>query len=834
MTEAALDEMVDGAGGLRAHWRGVLASFGALGAGGLEERARRLERASEEEGLAAFRPAPSLAASPLPAAGGAESPECLCDPLPLPIPSGEFAALEAGLAQRASLLEAVLADLYGPQRALAAAGVPAAAVFANPGFLRPCSGMAAPLHLYAADLVRGPDGAWRVLADRTGAAGGAGLAQTTRRLLARVMPEAFRSAVVRPLGPFFERWQEALRTLAPAAPPGAVSLRARSAPPSVALLTPGVAAPHWGEHMALAHALGCPLVEGGDLTARGGAVFLKTLGGLQRVDVLLRRLEGRMLDPLELESASLLGVPGLLDALRQGGVALANPPGAEALEAPGLTAFLPRLCLCLLGEELRLAAVPMRWLGTSPEVPEGWRLRPVAEAAVPPRDPAALPPAEAAALRAQVAAAPHEWVATGPVRPSVAPCLVGGALVPRPIVLRMFLVRDASGWQALPGGLARVPGHGRDVAALAKDVWVLSDEAPEALAVTPPPAPRLTLRRTPGDLPSRVADDMFWLGRSIERLDRAARLSRLALGRLVRLDRLPAHEVARLAVLGRCLAEAGVVQAEAVGTAGLAEALFAATGAQAPVGRMLADTGRLANAVRDRLTGEMYGTLLGGLRGVRAELATAGRSFDGLAHGMMALGRFAALAAGVAGENMVRGGGWRFLELGRRVERAIAITGEVGIALGVPPARIEAELRLVLELCDSALTYRSRYFDTLQPAPVLDLVLADPGNPRGLAFQLQQMRAQLAAQEGGSRLAAQADALQEEAVGIVAAVLAAADQSAAASAGAGRITALVGGLEDLAEQIARRFFALLPSVQTLSWQAAPSETLPGAARTQAP
>lgn len=826
MTEAALDEMVDGAGGLRAHWRGVLASFGALGAGGLEERARRLERASEDEGLAGFWPAPSLVASVPSASGRSESPERRCDPLPLPIPAGEFAALEAGLAQRASLLEAILADLYGPQRVLAAAGVPAAAVFANPGFLRPCRGMAAPLHLYAADLVRGPDGTWRVLADRTGAAGGAGLAQTTRRLLARVMPEAFRSAAVRPLGPFFERWQEALRTLAPA------PLRPRGEPPSVALLTPGVAAPHWDEHMALAHALGCPLVEGGDLTARGGAVFLKTLGGLQRVDVLLRRLEGRMLDPLELESASLLGVPGLLDALRQGGVALANPPGAEALEAPGLTVFLPRLCLRLLGEELRLGSVPMRWLGASPEVPAGWRLRPVAEAGAPPRDPAALPPAEAAALRAQVAAAPHEWVAMAPVRPSVAPCLVAGELAPRPIVLRMFLVRDASGWQALPGGLARVPGHG-DAAALAKDVWVLSDEARETQAPAPAPAPRLALRRTPGDLPSRVADNMFWLGRSIERLDRASRLSRLALERLVRLDRLPAHEAARLAVLGRCLAEAGVVQAEAGGTAGLAESLFAAVGAKAPVGRMLADTDRLANAVRDRLTGEMYGAILGSLRGVRAEFDAAGRSFDGLAHGMVALGRFAALAAGQAGENMVRGGGWRFLELGRRVERAIAVTGEVGIALQVPPARIEAELRLVLELCDSALTYRSRYFDTLQPAPVLDLVLADPGNPRGLAFQMQQMHAQLAAQEGGSGLAAEADALQAEAGGIVATVLADDDQAAAASAGAGRIIALVGGLESLAEQIARRFFALLPAVQTLGWQAAPSGTLPGTARTPA-
>lgn len=738
MSGAARDEMVDGAGGLRPHWRGLLASLGSLGADGLDERARRLARASEEEGLA----------------GGAFR----CDPLPLILPGDEFAALEDGLIQRARLFEALHADLYGPQEAVAAVAVPPATLFDSPGFLRACRFVPAPLHAYAADLRRGPDGAWRVSADRFGAseggAGGAGTARSCRRLLARVFPEAFRPLAIRPIEPFFEFWAACLRGLAPPS----------RTPSSIALLTPGAGAPNWFEHMALAHALGCPLVEGGDLTARGGAVFLKTLGGLQRVDVLLRRLEGRMLDPLELDPASRLGVPGLIDALRQGNVAIANPPGAEALEAPGLTDFLPALCRRLLGEAPLLASCDSL---------------------------------------------------TDPQDASVAPCVTAQGLVPHPVMLRLFLVRGAAGWQALPGGLARV--EAREGGTLLKDVWVLAGEHAAAGEPLSPPPPRLVLRRPSGDLPSRVADDMFWFGRIVERIDRAARLGRIALARLVRLDRLPAHELAQLGQIGRCLEAAGVV-AENGGTAhALASALFAAAAPRGRLVHLLDEAARLSGALRDRLSGEMSGAIRGTLRGVRADLAAAGQSFDGLAHALDALGRLAALVAGLASENMVRGGGWRFLELGRRLERAIAVAEEIGIALDVPAARIEAELRLVLELCGSALTYRARYFDALAPGAVLDLVLADPGNPRGLVFQFERMRHGLAALEGGREAADLAAGLGLRAALLATEVQEAADPAAAAAGHAGALAALAGETEDLAEHITRRFLALLPAVQTLGW-----------------
>ena len=374
--------MVDGAGGLRPHWRSVLGAYAAL-TDGLAARARRLDRAVAEEGVAAL----------LPSAGDPVSP-WRCDPLPLPLPAPEFVALAAGLDQRARLLEAVLADLFGPQRLLAEGLVPPALVFANPSFLRPCRdlGGGVRLHFYAADLIRAPDGAWTVTSDRTDGAAGLGLARENRRLLARVLPEPFRPVQVRPLRPFFELWQESLHRLAP---PGRGN-------PSVALLSEGATHPYWFEHMLLARELGAALVEPGDLTVRNGAMFLKTLRGLQPVDVLIRRLAGRLLDPLELDSGPLAGVPGLLDAARGGSVRIVNDPVAGLLEAPGFAALLPALAGRLLGEPLQL---------------------PNAAAGVP---------------------------------ASVAPWLVGEGLEPRPVVLRLYLVHDGEGWRTMPGGLARV------------------------------------------------------------------------------------------------------------------------------------------------------------------------------------------------------------------------------------------------------------------------------------------------------------------------------------------------------------------------------------------
>ncbi|EFH11220.1 hypothetical protein HMPREF0731_2559, partial [Pseudoroseomonas cervicalis ATCC 49957] len=341
--------MVDGRGQVRPHWRGVLAAFADLppehAGSGSAEAARRLDRAFEDEGISSL----------LPGAGRAAR-AWRCDPVPLVLPAAEFAELAEGLAQRARLLDAILADCYGPQRLLAERLLPPALVFANPAFLRPARSAAHPplqplLHAYAADLIRGPDGRWHLLADRTSRAAGIGHAQENRRMLGRVLPQLFRFQQVRPLRPFFDRWQDSLQRLAPSGRDNA----------AIALLTPGVHHPLWFEHVLLAGELSCALVEPGDLTVRGGALWLKTLKGLRPVDVLLRRVDGRSLDPLEFGGHG-PGVPGMMDAMRHGALRIVNAPGCGMVEAPALAPYLPALCRRLLGEALRLPALETHWL----------------------------------------------------------------------------------------------------------------------------------------------------------------------------------------------------------------------------------------------------------------------------------------------------------------------------------------------------------------------------------------------------------------------------------------------------------------------------------------
>lgn len=833
---AALDEMVDGRGGLRPQWRSVLGAFSAIGDGGLAERARRLERAFEEEGVTSVLPGAS-----------AEDNAWRCDPVPLPIPAAEFADLEAGLMQRARLLEAVLEDVYGPQETLARGLLPAAVVFANPGFLRPCrdvrsGGDAVPpraprLLFYAADLIRGPDAQWRVLADRTAGPAGIGYARENRRLLARVLPEAFRPVQVRQLRPFFDVWQDALRGLAP---PGRDN-------PTVALLTPGTSHPEWFEHMFLSRELSCALVEGGDLTVRGGIVYLKTLRGLQQVDVLVRRLDGRLIDPLELDAGSLMGAPGLLDATRAGNVRIVNDPGTGAVEAPVLAAFLPELCLHLLGERMLTSSVPTMWLGEERARDlvqhdlTRWLIRPALDGTVPAVSPSEMEPAERTALLRRIAARPFEWCASASIPPSVAPCLGPEGLRPRPVVLRVFLTFDGREWRVMQGGLARVIEDSGRLAgslprrALSKDVWVMTEDRTDIVGPPAARVPPLSIRRTSGNLPSRVADNLFWLGRYVDRLERAARLYRATVARLARGTALLPREISELETLADCIVEAGFVKREAaasVMTGGLANALLASVRKGGSVQTTISNVEGLIESVRDRLTGDMYGAFTQALRGVRADAAAVGSSLDGLSHDMVVIQRFSTVVAGVAAENMVRGGGWLFLDLGRRIERAKSVAEELARALSQPAPRIESGLRLALELCDSAITYRGRYMTVLQPAPVLDLVLADPGNPRGLAFQLMQMHDHLDELTGGAgpreAFAGATAGLLVEVETMVETVLAATDQNTAAADLPPQLRAIAASVGALSDRITRRYFALLPAVQTLGWTA-DSRQLQGAA-----
>jgi uncharacterized circularly permuted ATP-grasp superfamily protein/uncharacterized alpha-E superfamily protein len=814
--------MVDGKGGLRPQWRGLISVLAGLGHGVLAERAKRLERVTEEEGVTSLLP------------GSPPDPWHL-DPIPLPLFQSEFTALEAGLAQRARLLDAMLADLYGPQRLLADGTLPPALVYANSAFLRPCrraEPWADRLQFYAADLMRAPDGAWQVVADRTGLADGLAHALQNRRRLGRVLPELFASQLLCHADAFVEVCLDMLLRTAPA---GTGDLG------RAALLSPGHAHPAWYGHVLLARELSCVLVEGGDLTVRDGGLFLKTLRGLQRIGVLLRGIDGRLVDPLELEPGG-NGVSGLLAAARDG-VRIVNDPGSGLAEAPALAAFLPDLARRLLGEDLALPSVPTVWLGNAAACasvlrsPADWRLRTAFEGALPATGPGArVPPAA-------VADAPWRFAASAILAPSVAPCLGSDRLVPRPVLVRMFLVRDRTGWRAMPGGLGCVlqdeaqdwPGSGQ---VLAKDVWILAENP---AAITGPPSsktPPLAIRRPAGDMPSRVADDFFWLGRYLERLEGAARLLLITIARVSRPAPTP-HEMAELEVLVACLTQAGLLNAEAISGLGvprLGQALLRAAGGWGAIHAMLGRVSRMTGLLRDQVTGEMHAVTARGLREVedalgRIDIRHDGQALDATFGAMSRVLAFSAAVSGLTAENMVRGGGRLFLDLGRRVERAEAVADQIACTLEFPgvtqqPARVEHGLRLALELCDSSITYRSRYLAVLQPAPALDLMLADDGNPRGLAFQLAAMRALLGEIAGGAdtTLVIAAAALQEEPQAMVRSISEAADQSVAALFLPARLRALRDGVAELSDRVSRRYFALLPTTRTVGIEALPRPT----------
>ena len=545
-----------------------------------------------------------------------------CDPVPFLLTEAEFGSLARGLAQRATLLEAVLQDVYGPLELLRSGLLPPALVYPSPQYLRPSRNMPAlrHVHLYAADLMRAPDGRWHVLADHTAEPAGLAHVLENRRMMARVLPDMFRSVEVAQIRPFFDTWQDVLQRMAPT-----------GGSPGLALLSPGHADRRWFEHVVLARELGCTLVEDGDLTARAGAVWVKTLRGLSPVHVLLRYQNGASLDPLELHEDASGGVPGLFGAMRAGTVQVLNAPGAGYAEAPALAPLLPTLCKVLLGQDLLLPSVETLWLGDPDGMaqygasPAEFRLR-------------------SAFLRSPVApdadlgAQPWRFAAQRVLPPSFVPCISNGEMLePRGVTLRLYLLFDGVGWRALPGGVARVAAGNDAAGALrtSKDVWVLEEEGADIVGPGNLSVRALPIRRMSGDMPSRVADNFYWFGRYLERLENAARLIRVLLARLSRAGILP-RDLPELQAMSACLAEAGMISADiALGAAPgvLVEMLLrTASDEGGTVAWLTSQVQRLADHLRDRLSGEMHGMIAHGGRGLKgARMALQGRPGRSLA-----------------------------------------------------------------------------------------------------------------------------------------------------------------------------------------------------------
>jgi uncharacterized circularly permuted ATP-grasp superfamily protein/uncharacterized alpha-E superfamily protein len=669
------------------------------------------------------------------------------DTLPLIIAADEWRTLEAGLKQRTRLLHHVVADVYGERRLLKEGWVPPGLVFANPGFLRAAHGIktirGSSLFHHAVDLARGADGRWMVLADRTQAPSGIGYALENRIVLTSIFGEEFKSNQVQRLAAFFQVERDALRASAPQ----------NKDNPTVVYLSPGPWNETYFEHAYKARYLNFPLVEGADLTVRDRKVFLKTLEGLRQVDVILRRVDDTFCDPLVLRGDTWLGVPGLMEAWRAGTVSICNGLGSGVIETPALMPFLPGLCRHLLSEELRLPNAVTWWCGQQRELDNVFAnldkyviKRSFVGGAGQPVFGSKLSREEREALLARVRAAPHDFTAQQLLSLSTAPVFEDGKIEPRPLVLRCYIVPKGDDYEVMPGGLTRVSPSSQGLVVsmqsggISKDTWVLADGPVEQLTLLLPQSIALRPERQAGDVPSRVADHFFWLGRYTERLEDAVRVLRAVWQRLSgegnedqtrELDAL----VPWLVALGRLPDRFGAqVPASELRTE--LASLIENNKREGSVHELLSRVRYNAMALRDRLSDDTW-RLFNQLdrdatpRGAKMTVPVALELLNALVLDLSAF-------AGMEMENMTRGHGWRFLDMGRRLERSRNLIFLLKATVH-PAPRNDSVLGPLLEMCDSAMTYRRRYHARAQLAPVLDLLIADEINPRSLTWQLNQL-----------------------------------------------------------------------------------------------
>ena len=689
----------------------------AASGGDLRELRQRAERQAGEIGTAFRMP------------GDAEERRWPLSPIPLVIDGEVWAGIARGVEQRATIMELLLADIYGAQALVGNGLLPAAVLNGSPNFLRPMVGLPPPgghhLQIYAVDLARGPSGRWRVLADHTRNPVGLGYALENRLAASRVLPHLQERLNVERLAPFFADLRAGL------------AAACQRTDPRIALLTPGRFNPSYAEQAHLARYLGLLLVEGEDLTTHDGRVYLRTIQGLKRVDALWRRIDARLLDPLAFDSHSRIGVAGIIDAFAAGNVALANAPGAGVLESAAFAAFLPRLSVRMTGEDLRLPNIATWWCGQDAErahveaaldslvIAPAFATAPRGLGQGGPRLGSAFSSVERLALVGDLAVRGIDYVGQEVVQLSTMPIIGSGGLEPRPFTLRVFAARDGQGrWSVMPGGFARL-GTDSDARAIvigegafSADVAVAA-RAPVAPLTLIPAGGRVAIRRNPGTLPSRVADNLYWLGRYLERAEATLGLIRGALGGSADVDSGAAMGPATAARLELMIVGSGAAPAHAprLGTA------FADASQASSVAALLAHARTIGAGSRERLSADVW------------RLLDKPLPDDGpLAVRIMAAAERLAALAGLASENMGRTAAWRFLDLGRRIERAIGVCRLLR-TFGAADATGD-DLALLLDLSASVISYRQRYPTGIAALAVRDLIALDGGNPRSLAFQV--------------------------------------------------------------------------------------------------
>jgi uncharacterized circularly permuted ATP-grasp superfamily protein/uncharacterized alpha-E superfamily protein len=733
---------------------------------------------------------------------------------PLLIEEGDWKEIVAGVAQRASVIEALLADVYGAGQLVAEGVLPAAVVAGSQEYLRPLVGLKPPggrwMQVYAVDLGRGPDGRWWVLGDRTQAPSGAGYALENRLVMSRALPARYRSMNVERLAPFFR----ALRS--------SLTEAAERSQPRICLLTPGPYSETYFEQAYLARYLGFLLVEGDDLVVHQGLTHVRTIAGLKRADVIWRRVDSDFIDPLELNGRSRLGVPGLLSAMRHGHTAVCNAPGSGFAESRALMSFMPAIAHHLLGEDLRMPNIATWWCGdhtAQRKVLANFDSTAIAGAFannIPGFEadqqvlPANLSSAERQRLFDAVEARGLDYVGQEVVRLSTAPVWDDGRLVPRPFVLRVFVTATPDGWRVMPGGFCRISAR-PDARAVSMgegvqsaDVWVLSSK-PVVMETLLPATDNIKIQRILGNLPSRAADNLFWYGRYLERAEATLRVVRCLCARSLEVD-LSAGDVSKsLGHLAHQLVAWGAVSPENEEASTLA-IVQQALRDEDVYGSGLSGVRLARNAgsiIRERISVDaskllrMLDTQLTNM----AELSSEADVFEAADRALQTL----AALAGLEQENMNRNAGWRFLDMGRRTERAIN-TCRLARTFASEKATAD-DLDVLLDLIDSQITYRSRYVTGIALAPVRDMVLLDPFNPRSVSFQIELINQHLL-----TLPALHEDGLLEEPRQIIARLTTEISTAVAGNLKTPAILAIEQKISSFADAVASRYFLQRPEI----------------------
>jgi uncharacterized circularly permuted ATP-grasp superfamily protein/uncharacterized alpha-E superfamily protein len=741
-------------------WAQFFDNLGADGLGDLNNRATSLERQIRDNGVTY-----NVYAD----AGGPQRPWSL-DLFPLIVTPDNWQQIEAGVLQRVQLLERVMADVYGPQKLLARGLLPPALVHGHPGYLRSMHG-AEPvggthLHIAAFDLARGPDGNWWVVSQRTQAPSGLGYLLENRLAVSRLFPQAFDNMHVQRLAGAYRALMDNIKAMSP----GGEDAR-------IALLTPGPYNETYFEHAYLARYLGLTLVEGGDMLVRDQRLYLKTLKGLVPIHALLKRMDDQFLDPLEMRSDSTLGVPGLLQAIRAGNVLVANAPGSDLLESPALLGFLPALSRHLLGQELKLPALPTWWCGERSAMEEV--LPQLADCAIKPTYPGSAQHGnfESVLGRDLSSRELDEWagriarqgddhtiqaylpLAQIPTWERAAKGTPGtGRIVPRSVMLRVFALSNGPGsWQVLPGGLARVALANMEIATMQRggssaDVWAVTRGNVDRTTLLQPALTPGAVAQRKRLVTSRAAENLYWLGRYTERTENTIGLARLTLECLNGEDQSSQPLLAwlgKMAVANSLVLQSvpGPAQARRVFERSLIASLGGADLASS-VGYNLRSVQAAGSTVRDRLSQEHWNLIVRAQTQLTQSCAAQAKKGDYSTLETLDIlkiaGQHMSAITGAQTDRMTRDDGWRLLSIGRHIERLCFLAASLARALETAAVQSEPGFEAVVALFDSTITFHAQFQQSRDMAALIDLLVLDRDNPRSLARVAHTLRGRLA------------------------------------------------------------------------------------------